>query len=132
MILHWFTIVGLAFMAVVGLVAVVPQAIRLWRNQGSCFDTAPPVWPWGPAAWPAFRRSIVAQVIFVLPMVMAILAVGLDIGRDECRAAVKATAVPICAVIVAIAFFNRPKLLVPPHLRTEPGFFKDLLGSHSS
>jgi len=111
-------------------VACAPLARRVWQDRPPGYeDTFRRRWGSGsPAAERAFRRlypvSVVSMGIVVLAFACtlipgdggarAILPAGLLLGAGMLE---------VLAILVAL--FNWPKVLAPPHLRSEPGYFKD-------
>jgi hypothetical protein len=72
-------------------------------------------WPWSEAAWLAACRSTIAT-----------FAAGLFLILSAVRP-IRPFAASACVVALALSastfLFNRPKWLVPPHLREGPGWF---------
>ena len=124
----WFSVVAL------GAVWLMPQVRRLWRHQSSIFDRPHAYWVGGEVTWRAYRR--VVPVIFAMALPILITVVVLFVHEDDHESTGFRTASTVligltvlyCALVSQIALFNRPRLLVPPHLRRENGLIRDLLG----
>jgi len=120
----------------VGLVVLgclVPQWLRLWRHEPSLFDKPVLYWIWGEAAWRAARRAAVVGMSLGLPFIAACLDLALTASSrgivfDVARGVIISLSIAIWLVVIATGVFNRPKLLVPPHLRDEPNLIRDLMG----
>lgn len=118
-----------AFLLLVG-VYVLSQMLRLWRHSPTRLDDDS---LHGASAAPffrAYRRALPVFAALFVPMLTVILAqvtisqspidgIGLNI----------AFALAVSSVILALSvvLVNRPKTVVPPHLRDEPGLIRDLL-----
>jgi hypothetical protein len=114
--------VGLAFALLFlgGIYLVV--ATRVWRGGSALDGNVPPAW-WflGDAAWRGNARAYVATVPFLLAM-LAGAAIAEWSGSVDAGMALAAVSLAAGVLVhVAIVLFNRPRALVPPHLRDEPG-----------
>jgi hypothetical protein len=97
-------------------------ARKVWHGESGLDGNVPPEW-WflGQASWRGVARAYIASGPFVLLFFAGALVAettdAYDVGM-----AVSAGAL-LLGVIVhgSILLFNRPKALVPPHLRDEPG-----------
>ena len=104
-------------------------AARVWRGESGLDGGRPPEW-WflGAATWRGVARAYVATVPFLLVM---LAGAGIaEWGGDEgVGMAVSAAAFAAgIGVHLAIVLFNRPRALVPPHLRDEPGALAERRG----
>lgn len=121
--------VGAAFCLamLIGCLAVwVVTAPRHWRGESRLRGDDPPLWfPFGEPVWRGVVRSYVTWTPFVALFfgggaVAALSREGADmydVGMAICCLGLLLGA----AVHFPIVFFNRPRFLVPPGLRNEPG-----------
>lgn len=103
---------------------------RVWRDElAPGGEHAPGWWPWGEALWQGGRR--------VVPLSPAAFAVGLVFGLGSAYVPEQPegpfvrpywAVIPflgalglVFALALAVVFLNRPKFIVPPHLREHPG-----------
>jgi hypothetical protein len=115
-------------------VAFVLWARKLWRNESPAVytDLPSPRWAGSLAAW----RGWVRVQCFVLPFIFAVFApvgVLLSTGASGVGIEIVKVVYALVAVAAIVAGFgvwllNRPKRLVPPHLRHQPGMIAELLG----
>lgn len=123
-------VAGLAALTV-GWCLAIDQVVRMWHHSTSFFDVD---------RTPKLRyrrarvRAIPAGVLTGLPFLIAawILAfdkpkhaVNPDAGQLVALACAVLVAIGIFAVVPAIVLFNRPRRLVPPHLRDQPGYLDE-------
>lgn len=114
-------IVGLVFAA--GIVGVgAPAAIRLWRNESRAFNDPEALHRWGsPHTARAFRRAF-PVAIFAIALTACAWAALIVGSPTNIVTGVFLLSAGLCALIGwLIVLVNRPKTLVPPHLRDEPG-----------
>jgi hypothetical protein len=107
---------------------------KLWRNELPAVhtDMPSPRWAGNLASW----RAWVRVQAFVLPFIMAAGApVGVLVstgasgaGVEIVKAVYGVTALAAIVAGVGVWLLNRPKRLVPPHLRHQPGMIAELLG----
>jgi hypothetical protein len=117
----------------VTMAAIVASSRRAWRNEHPWFDTDLPVrWRGGLPSWRGWVRvqGVVAPAVVVIGVLLFVIqSTGVHGGVWE---AVRAIAgLGICALLVVgarIWLFNRPKRLVAPHLRHQPGMLAELGG----
>jgi hypothetical protein len=97
-------------------------AARVWRGNSGLDGGVPPEWwPFGDAAWRGNARAYIATVPFLLVM---LVGAGIAEWSGSVDAGMTLASVAFAAGILvygAIVLFNRPRSLVPPHLRDEPG-----------
>ncbi len=112
---------------VAGVLANLVQLPKVWRNKKTLFSPTPsPFWPFGKAMW---RGNIRAYPLGIVTL--AVLAVVYILGHADSNigspflTASLLTLYVMLAGIFAIALFNHPKWLVPPHLRDQPGAMKE-------
>ena len=100
-------------------VAVAP---KVWRGESGLDGNRPPEW-WflGPATWRGVARAYIATVPFALVVVAGAMLAELG-GHEDAGMALAVAAIAAGAIVHAgIVLFNRPRALVPPRLRGEPG-----------
>jgi hypothetical protein len=120
---------------VVLVVLVARRAPKVWRNEiGYSSDDPPARWRWGLASWRGYQRTTAG----VFPLIWcpgALLVVASTIsGPAWVQSLVAVLALVPGAVFViglpAVWLFNRPKWLVAPHLRHQPGAIAEFFGAH--
>lgn len=115
-------------------VAVVRSSRMAWRNEHPWLDPdLPRVWWYGGRpSWRGWVRtqSVVAPAVFVVAAPLFVVgSTGVSGGAFETVEAV--AGLLLCAIVVVGArvwLFNRPKWLVAPHLRHQPGMLAELGG----
>lgn len=113
------------------------QARRLWRNEPTRIDNYRPTSPTGRMLWRANRRVLPIGLVIALPALIAALVLGLAGGASNTTGEVARGVLVVFSflavlVIMPIDLLNRPKVLVPPHLRDEPGLIHELTRRHAS
>lgn len=103
---------------------------RVWRDElATGGEHAPGWWPWGEALWQGYRR--------LPPLGLAWFVVALVFGLGSAFVPEQPqgpfvrpywAVIPflsalglISAAMLGVVFLNRPKFIVPPHLREHPG-----------
>jgi len=113
---------GLIFALLFLEVIYVLVAGKVWRGESGLDGDVPPAW-WflGDATWRGVARAYIATGPFVLAFFAGALVAEVS-DADDAGMAISACAL-LLGVLVhgSIVLFNRPKALVPPHLRDEPG-----------
>lgn len=104
----------------------VAAAAKVWRGTSAFNGDVPPDWwPFGPPVWRGVARSYVATGPFILVLfggaAVAELSSAEDLGMGI--SALGLLGVPL--IQLPIIFFNRPRTLVPPHQRGEPGALEE-------
>ncbi len=102
----------------------------VWRNEhGFDPDVPPPGWIFDPASWRALVRTYPATVgMMAFGVPFALLSVFPDAAPPAMYVTGAATlAFTVLAVSTAVA--NRPKWLVAPHLRHQPGLIAEWGGA---
>jgi hypothetical protein len=116
-------------------IAGAGRNLRFWRGQTrESRMIRPPVWwKWSPGVWRAnVRSSTVMSVGGVGMMASASLVLAVreldwpgppdELAWFEALEAVTALVwIGVPALAISVALFNRPRLVVPPHLRDQPG-----------
>jgi hypothetical protein len=101
--------------AIVGVFLVVGVGLRLpgiWRTGRVWGDAPPGWWPWGVAGYRAYARAAPTLCVWMAVCVPAVLT-----GSRVLLAAV--IALTVLAIVVALV--NRPRFVVPPARRGDPG-----------
>ncbi len=95
---------------------------KVWQGEsGLQPGVEPEWWPLSAEAWQGVARSWLASVPFLLLGFCGYL-VHLLTGADGAAAVVSAIGFfGVLALMASITLFNRPRSLVPPHRRSEPG-----------
>jgi hypothetical protein len=111
-------IFSLLFLGVIYVVA----ARKVWRGESGLDGDVPPAW-WflGDEWWRGVARGYIASVPFLLVAlvggIVAEFTDDFDLGMSIAVLGLLAGV----ALNLCIVAFNRPRSLVPPHLRSEPG-----------
>ena len=98
------------------------MARKVWHGESGLDGDIPPAW-WflGDATWRGVARAYIATAPFVLLFFAGALVAELTDAYDL-GMAVSAGALLLGVLVHAsIVLYNRPRALVPPHLRAEPG-----------
>jgi hypothetical protein len=108
---------------VVGYLFVIA---RIWQGRSEYDPTRPPAfWPFSDALWRGVARAFPVQGGCVLLLIGGGITadlIGKDgSGYDIAMAVGLAGLLGIFLLALPITFFNRPRFLVPPHQRDEPG-----------
>lgn len=126
-----------AAMIGLGLLSILAwsQVPKLWRHETKIWDgRAPSWWLWGEALFRGWVRSLVVATaagtaLVILSAVVLAVDPDYDAPSDarESQAEIVAGAVAVGVWVLltltmfSVILFNRPKFLVPPHLRGERG-----------
>lgn len=118
-------IIALVLVAAIAL-GGAPAAVRLWRNTSPSFNDPEALRRWGgPRRGRAFRRAFPLG-IFAFGLTACAWAATVLGGRTTLVTGVFLLSAGLCSLIGwLIVLVNRPKILVPPHLRDEPGLLRD-------
>ena len=113
---------GLVFALLFLGVIYVLVARKVWGGESGLDGDVPPDW-WflGAATWRGIARAYVATGPFLLLFCAGALAAEVTDAYDAGMAVSVAGLLLGVLVHASIVLFNRPKALVPPHLRDEPG-----------
>ena len=108
---------------------------RIWRGEVPGLSDEPGAWPWGCVAWRAYVRCLPS--VIVAGVTFLVLAVVLANAPDRAEGPFARPLVWVVPGLVAfalsvllvlcVALFNRPRLLVARDLRQEPGAAAELL-----
>jgi hypothetical protein len=113
-----------AVLAVLILAGWLVGAPRLWRGDAEV-DEPPPAWPLGAPSWHGVMRSFIACPPFIV-LVFAGGAVAELSDADDLGMAIGAIGLLGSVVLhVPILLWNRPKALVPPPMRRQPGALRE-------
>jgi hypothetical protein len=113
--------------------AILVSARRAWRNEQPWLDPdAPRAWTGGLPSWRGWVRvqAVIVPTVFVIAAPLFVIqSTGVGGGAWDTVRAV--AGLVICGVLLAGArvwLFNRPRWLVAPHLRHQPGMIAESLG----
>jgi hypothetical protein len=121
---------GIFVLVIAGATLRLP---RIWRHEAPYFDRVPGWWIWGDALWRGWVRALPTGVglgwYLILGYVLLISVIPQTPEKGRFGMIIPAWfGLPFLflfglgfGVMAAIALFNRPKVLVPPHPRDEPG-----------
>jgi hypothetical protein len=106
------------------LVVLAVGMPRYWSRPDPRFGVVLSLWVQGDALWRGYVRAMPTMVIG-LGLVIAFAAYMLVVGPPRVRADVFwvwfVLLLASLSALVTIPLFNRPRVLVPPYLRAEPG-----------
>lgn len=121
---------GLAF-------AIVPFALRnlprIWRHELRTFDRMNPYWPWGETLWRGWVRMMPLGVI-AMTILLPLGTAGFVVPEDPTGPFVRPLwwVLPVLGALAlfwvlaaGVVLLNRPKRLVAPHLRSQPGALEE-------
>ena len=108
---------------------LIPAAlgVRLeWRGQGVWSEHPPNWWIWDDISWRGFRRALPAGTITTAVAVVGLVPTAIErVGGPSApswwRFVLLGGLVVSAGLMLLTAFFGRPKCLVAPGLRNEPG-----------
>jgi hypothetical protein len=116
---------GICAGAVLLLIYRIP---RIWRGDATGLRQKPAAWPWGTASWLSYVRVVPSLPLMLIPVLAVYALRTADSARYEGTGdATVAMVVALTAsgvgfvIVVSIVLINRPKFLVAPHLRGQPG-----------
>jgi hypothetical protein len=103
-------------------VIFVLVAPKVWRGESGLDGDSPPEW-WflGDATWRGVARGYLASVPFVLLMFVGGIVAEFTDAYDAGMAIAVLGLLAAAVLNLGIVLFNRPRAVVPPHLRAEPG-----------
>lgn len=120
--LLWFLLVVVATL----------QLPKIWRGTSSALDPVPSWWLWGRALWFGLRRMIPLAVALgwvVMGLLWFPSAGKAPEALTDQELAIAAAAMGlffmIGALMTSVVLFNRPRTLVPPRWRAEPGALRE-------
>jgi hypothetical protein len=103
---------------------------RVWQGRSEYDPSAPPAWwPFSLPLWRGVARAFPVQGACVLLLIGG--GIGADLaGKDSSGYDVGMTIglaglLGLFLLALPITFFNRPRFLVPPHQRDEPGALEE-------
>ena len=99
---------------------------RVWRGRSELDGSAPPAWwPFSVPLWRGAARAFPVQGASALVLIGGGIAADLagrdSAGYDVAMTIALAGLLGIVLLALPITFYNRPRFLVPPHQRDEPG-----------
>src|SRR3954453_18390597 len=99
---------------------------RVWRGHSELDGAPPPAWwPFSPPLWRGVARAFPVQGACALVLIGGGIAADLagrdSSGYDVGMAVGLVGLLGIVLLALPIALYNRPRFLVPPHQRDEPG-----------
>lgn len=120
-----------------GIVFAATRLPAIWRGRAR-FGRVPTWWFWGEALWRGWQRAVplaVAFGIYFVPIFVGAQALhtrepndlGLYVPLWFAALALGGLFL-FLALFVSIVLVNKPKMIVPPYLRDEPGALGRLLG----
>jgi hypothetical protein len=108
-----------------------PTVRRLWTRKRR--HDPPRGWPWGAALWRGYTRNLLVSAIAV-PLLLVTVVVGRFAPKHSssalfwvaaCLAVI--TAIVLLVLMPGVILFARPKFLIPPLLRSQPGAVQEWL-----
>jgi hypothetical protein len=99
---------------------------RIWQGRSELdTDSPPPWWPFSVPLWRGVARAFPVQAAAVLLLIGGGIGASLA-GKDSSGYDIGMSIglvglLGIFLFALPITFFNRPRFLVPPHQRDEPG-----------
>jgi hypothetical protein len=127
--MDWRYVAVVPFAAAV-LYATVKELPRLWRHQNPVWDHKPASWPWSETTWHRFVRTWPTGLAFGCLLLFVIVSAPLipEQPRDSfgfVRPAWYSLPLAVSPFLffglcLSIYLVNRPRFLVPPHLRDGP------------
>ncbi len=123
---------ALAVLVFASIVVVAgPTAVRLWRDDSAVFKDSAALARLGkPPAARALRRLFPVTILAFAVLTLAFAVRVADGAVDVFGGLMLLAAIcELCGVLIVLV--NRPKMLVPPHLRGEPGYVSDRRRHHA-
>jgi hypothetical protein len=100
-------------------------ALLLWRGRTDVFDRPPGAWPYSETLWKGWVRSLVVQCLIITSAIGLILYSIWGPSDKSTARVVFVVGLVVAGLAFALGmtaiYWNRPKFVVPPHLRSEPG-----------
>ncbi|HEX8053409.1 MAG TPA: hypothetical protein VF517_10480 [Thermoleophilaceae bacterium] len=117
-----------------GTVLVLVRFGAIWRGAGD--RAAPPSWPFSHAMWRGVVRTYPLGALMFPSLLVNYVIAKLDSSPSPGLVAVQAAAVAIAvvafALYVSVVLYNRPKRIVAPPYRDEPGVLEKRGGGGGS
>lgn len=112
--------------------AIVP---RIWTNEWNSQnpDRVPSYWGFGPALWRGLIRvtPLCAGLTLLLGAQLVLLDLDLDATWVATAQEIGMYAMGVILLLIgAVVLLNEPKVLVPPHLRHQPGAMDEWRGAN--
>jgi MFS family permease len=110
---------------------IVRAAPMLWtgRFRDARLDPPPTYWPWGGMLWRAWVRAWFIAGVGSGSLVLLLPAIVLDSVPDWYVYVSLAAFVLAAIVAMSVVLFNRPRFVIPPHLRDEPGLVAEMIAA---
>ena len=140
-----FVLAVVSLLLLTAAMFTLPIALpKLWRGDSTFGKSVPSAWPYDEATWRGCMRAMPCLVVGGPGLVIAgwcfMLWTSIDgyyfVSDPTVRWWLPLGAVfgAGCTVLafaagLSVFLFNRPRGIVPPHLRSEPGAFNDWFGS---
>jgi hypothetical protein len=127
---------GYALAMTVGALVFVPLCVRgvraMWRGPVRLFAEPFPWWVWGAPLWRAYVRGMVAVgTTFVVDLLAVMVLIWAPDADAVLVAAVSVLVLSLAVgflLMLTVALFNRPRAVVPPYLRDQPGALAEWFG----
>lgn len=116
------------FILMIGVLAGLLVLPKVWRNEKQLFSVTPsPFWPLGKATWRGYIRGYPISNLLIAVAVVLYFFVRHDGGNIVGVGSVVSFSLLLALFVMylGIMFFNRPRWLVAPHLRSQPGAVKE-------
>ena len=120
-----------------GLVGLYVLAIkRVWEGRSEYGPSDPPAWwPFSLPLWRGVARAFPVQGACAILLIGG--GIGADLAGKDSSGYVVGMSIGLAGLLgvfllaLPITFYNRPRFLVPPHQRGEPGAFAEWRGERA-
>jgi hypothetical protein len=120
--LGWIVFLGFGVL----IAAAARGLVAFWRGESRVWEHRPAWWPWGELVFRAWVRMMALGVATLA--LLDIIFLFSELGAYEGDGAeFWLAAIPLFLLLTVwilcttVAFYNRPRWVVPPHLRDDPG-----------
>ncbi len=116
--------IGLVVVLALGAMGIkgVPA---LWRDEVDYFHAVPPSWVWSDALWRGWVRALPSSGVIAIPLFLlagvALAAADGSAMQAACGYATFGLLAVFLLNTAAISLFARPKFVIAPPLRSQPG-----------
>jgi hypothetical protein len=130
-------VVAVLVLGCAGLALASVGLVRLWRREVFSADM-PSWWPYGGALWRGYVRAMpVGSISFLVLMAGLLILIFVPTEGGCCGFAVPNWFVfpflisffGTLGLALSVILFNRPRFIVPPHLRSQVGAISEWLRS---